>query len=111
MTKADLADLRSSMQNVKVRKKNMRQQSFVALVLKRDKSFGESQINQAFGMIDTDGTGKIEKEEYREFDQQRQCRAGADLRLQHPLLPHGCDRRGQRARGIPDEPRATVALH
>eukprot|EP00944_MAST-04C_sp_MAST-4C-sp1_P011566 g11566.t1 len=64
MTKKDMNDLRSSMKDIKMRKKYIKQQSFEAMVKKRNKSFVSTQINQAFEMIDLDKTGKINKEEF-----------------------------------------------
>ena len=45
----------------------MRQRSFVALVKDQDESFGKDQIEQAFAMIDTDKSGKIDKDEFENW--------------------------------------------
>ena len=67
MSKEDMQDLRASMRKIKVRKRSMRQRSFVALVKDQDESFGKDQIEQAFVMIDTDKSGKIDKNEFENW--------------------------------------------
>ena len=62
-----MQDLRASMSKIKVRKRSMRQRSFVALVKDQDESFGKDQIEQAFAMIDTDKSGKIDKDEFENW--------------------------------------------
>ena len=67
MTKKDMRELQHSMRNIKLSRPKMGRKTFVSLVKDQDKSFMDSQLENAFEVIDADGSGKIDKGEFEEW--------------------------------------------
>ena len=63
MTKKDLEFLKAALKHVDFKKNTVRRQSFVKLVRTNSLSFGITEIEQAFDMVDNDGSGELEQAE------------------------------------------------
>ena len=64
MTKKDMRELKRSMTNIKILKPKIRRNTFLNMVKEQDKSFMDSQLENAFEIIDADGSGEIDANEF-----------------------------------------------
>ena len=62
-----MKELRKSMKDFTMVKDKIRRGSFMKIVSKKNSSFAESQLNQAFDMVDEDGSGAIDREEFEKW--------------------------------------------